>query len=187
MMTPEELLDSTNNAEAMVSSDLVYSGRVLKLRCDTVRLSNGEKSKREYIEHPGAVIVVPRLADGRTLVVSQYRYPVKQNVIEFPAGKMEAGEPPMKTAARELTEETGYRAGTLRPIYTWRPSVATSNEVIQVYEARELTFVGQQCDEGEILKFTPITIDALMKCAELGQIIDPKTHLLIHWLDRNRD
>lgn len=181
----EQLLNR-RNAEKTISSEAVYGGRVLKVRRDRVQLSNGLESVREYVEHPGAVILVPRLPHGRTLVVSQYRYPVRQNVIEFPAGKMEPGEAPEITARRELIEETGYEAGALRQIYSWRPSVATSTEIIQVYEATDLKFVGQNCEEGEILECVPISIDELVELMRQGHIIDPKTHLLIHWLDANR-
>ncbi|MDL2339261.1 MAG: NUDIX hydrolase, partial [Pseudomonadota bacterium] len=96
--------------EDCVEAKQVYRGHFLDVRCDVVRLPNGTTAMREYIVHPGAVMIVPLLDDGRLVVERQYRYPVAQVMLEFPAGKLEGGEAPLTCAIRELAEETGYRA-----------------------------------------------------------------------------
>ena len=96
--------------EERVASEAPYEGRFLKIRNDTVRLPNGHTSTREYVVHPGAVVVIPLLDDGRVLLERQFRYPVGQVMTEFPAGKLDPGEDPLVCGQRELLEETGYSA-----------------------------------------------------------------------------
>jgi len=102
--------------EERVSTEAAYDGRFLKIRNDTVRLPNGNTSTREYVVHPGAVVVIPLLDDGRVLLERQFRYPHGRDFIELPAGKLEPSEPHLETAKRELLEETGYVAGRLMPL-----------------------------------------------------------------------
>ena len=96
--------------EERVSSEAAYDGRFLKIRNDVVRLPNGNTSTREYVVHPGAVVVIPLLDDGRVLLERQYRYPIGRVMTEFPAGKLDPGEDPLACGKRELLEETGYTA-----------------------------------------------------------------------------
>ena len=102
--------------ETKVSSEQVFDGKLLHVRRDTVRLPDGSLATREYVVHPGAVLIVPVLPDGRLVVERQYRYPVGQVFIEFPAGKLDPGEAEIATARRELAEETGYAAATWTPL-----------------------------------------------------------------------
>jgi ADP-ribose pyrophosphatase len=96
--------------ETRLASEAVFDGRLLHVRRDTVQLPNGRTSTREYVVHPGAVLIAPRLDDGRWVVERQFRYPVGRVFLEFPAGKRDAGESARETGERELLEETGYRA-----------------------------------------------------------------------------
>ena len=111
--------------EELVSSVAAYDGRFLKIRNDTVRLPNGNTSTREYVVHPGAVVVIPLLDDGRVLLERQFRYPIGRVMTEFPAGKLDPGEDPLACGKRELLEETGYTAahGPTPARCTWRSPI----------------------------------------------------------------
>ena len=168
--------------ETRVESQQVYKGHFLDVRRDVVRLPNGHNTQREYIVHPGAVMVVPILDDGRLVVERQYRYPVQAVMIEFPAGKLDAGEASLACAQRELLEETGYsarqwaRAGVLHPVISY------STEFIDIWFARDLTLGKRKLDEGEFLDvFTATSVELLAWCCG-GQITDAKTLTGILWL-----
>jgi ADP-ribose pyrophosphatase len=103
--------------EETTGSERIYEGRIINLRVDTVRLPSGRESKREVIEHKGAVCIVPVLDDGRVMLVRQFRKASGQSLLEVPAGGLEEGESPEQCAARELMEECGFRPGKLVPIY----------------------------------------------------------------------
>ncbi|MEN9887090.1 MAG: hypothetical protein RL758_1668, partial [Pseudomonadota bacterium] len=111
--------------ETTLSSEAVYQGDFLHIRSDSVRLPDGTHATREYVVHPGAVMIVPLLEDGRVVVERQYRYPLHRAMIEFPAGKLDPGESVLACAQRELAEETGYRAdewaraGVLHPVISY--------------------------------------------------------------------
>src|SRR5438477_12540359 len=109
---PDHRNDDAHLIEIRVSSETVFDGALLHVRRDVVRLPNGKPATREYVVHPGAVLMVPVLPDGRLVVVRQYRYPLDRVFIEFPAGKLDANEGALATARRELKEETGYHAAT---------------------------------------------------------------------------
>src|SRR5512144_280376 len=98
--------------ETRVASECVFDGKLLHVRRDQVRLPDGHVATREYIVHPGAVLIVPVRDDGRLVVERQFRYPLNRVMIEFPAGKLDPGESPIATAKRELIEEAGYEART---------------------------------------------------------------------------
>lgn len=172
--------------ELRQSTDKILSGRFLQVFCDQVALPDGETTFREYIVHPGAVMVIPLLTDdqGQTRVVleRQFRYPVGQVMIEFPAGKLDPGEDVLTCAKRELLEETGYsarqwaRAGLLHPVISY------STEFIEVWFARGLQLHTRKLDEGEFLEvFTATTADLLNWCRE-GKVTDSKTLIGALWL-----
>ncbi len=102
--------DDPHLVETAIASDVVFAGKLLEVRSDRVRLPDGVEATREFVVHPGAVLVVPVLADGRLVLERQFRYPVRRVMLEFPAGKIDAGETPLETARRELVEEVGYTA-----------------------------------------------------------------------------
>jgi ADP-ribose pyrophosphatase len=161
--------------ETRVSSEPVYQGALLHVRCDRVRLPDGALATREYIVHPGAVLVVPVLPDGRLVVERQYRYPVGRVFVEFPAGKLDPGEAELVTAQRELAEEAGYVAATWTPLGRVHSVVGYSNEAIDFYIAEELTHVGAKLDDGEFLEIVTMSVDEMLAALDRGEITDAKT------------
>jgi ADP-ribose pyrophosphatase len=167
--------DDSHLVESKLASETVFSGRLLEVRRDTVRLPDGGQATREFVVHPGAVLVVPVLDDGRLVLERQFRYPVGRVMLEFPAGKIDAGETPLATAQRELTEEAGYAATSWKKLGTLHPEIGYSTEFIDLYEARGLAFVGARLDEGEFLDIVAMTEDELLLTYDCGGFTDAKS------------
>lgn len=170
--------------EDEVDSELAYDGSFLKVNKDTVRLPDGKQSYREYIRHPGAVVVLPVFDDGRVLLERQYRYPLRRVFIEFPAGKIDAGEDPMVCAQRELVEETGYTAAQWQYLTTIHNAIAYSDEHLDVFLARGLTAGESRLDDGEFLETFTATVPEMMEWVRNGTITDVKTVIGAFWLER---
>jgi ADP-ribose pyrophosphatase len=162
-------------AETRIDGEQVYSGVLLDVRRDRVRLPDGHESLREYVVHPGAVLVVPVLDDGRLLVERQFRYPLQRVFIEFPAGKLDAGEDALATARRELIEETGYAAARFTRLGVVHPVISYSTESIELYVAEDLTHVGAKLDHGEFLEILTMSLEELLVALDEGDITDAKT------------
>ena len=167
--------DDAHLIETKVSSEQVFDGRLLHVRRDTVRLPDGGLATREYVVHPGAVLIVPVLRDGRLVVERQYRYPVGRVLIEFPAGKLDPGEAELATAQRELAEEAGFAAGKWTTLGRVHSVVGYSNEAIDLYVAEELTHVGAKLDAGEFLEILTMSLDEMLAALDRGEITDAKT------------
>lgn len=168
--------------ETKVSSDPVYKGSFLNILRDTVQLPSGKQATREYVVHPGAVVVIAILDDGRLVLERQYRYPIGQVVVEFPAGKLDAGENPQFCGQRELHEETGYRAKLWAYAGPMHMAMAYSNEVIHIFFAKELTLGERKLDDGESLDvFTATPAELLVMCGQ-GMVTDAKTLTCTLWL-----
>jgi ADP-ribose pyrophosphatase len=163
--------------ETRIASEDVFDGKLLHVKRDTVRLPDGETATREYIAHPGAVMIIPRLPEGKLLMERQFRYPLARIFIEFPAGKIDPGEDPSATAARELLEETGYAAERWAHIGTLHPLITYSTERIEIYIADALTFVGAKLDAGEFVETFSTTLDEALTWIDRGEITDVKTML----------
>jgi len=167
----------THLVETRIASEDVFDGKLLHVKRDTVRLPDGKTATREYIAHPGAVMIIPRLPDGKLLMERQFRYPLARVFIEFPAGKIDPGEDPATTAARELLEETGYTAERWAHIGTLHPLITYSTERIEIYTADALTFVGAKLDAGEFVEIITATLEEALTWIDRGELTDVKTML----------
>jgi len=166
----------------------LFKGNFLHALRDTVRLPDGQLATREYVIHPGAVVVVPLVQgeDDQTRVVleRQFRYPVGQVMVELPAGKLEVGEDPLLCGQRELLEETGYTASEWARAGQMHLAIAYSTEVIHVYFARGLTLGQQQLDAGEFLDVFTATPQELVQWCRKGTVTDAKTLSCMVWLQQ---
>ena len=172
--------------ETKIASEDIFKGKLLHVKRDTVRLPDDATATREYIVHPGAVMIVPRLPDGKLLFERQYRYPLDRIFIEFPAGKIDEDETPEATARRELLEETGYEAAHWSYLATLHPLITYSTERIDIYLADELTHVGAQLDHGEFVETFSATLDQALAWLDRGEITDVKTMLGLLLLARSK-
>lgn len=175
-------MSDSHLVEVKLHSEQVLKGDFLDVRRDIVRLPDGSEASREYVIHPGAVMIVAQLNDGQLVLERQFRYPVQAVMIEFPAGKLDAGEASLACAQRELLEETGYtarewaRAGVLHPVISY------STEFIDIWFARGLTLSERKLDAGEFLDVFTASQAALLDMSRSGQITDAKTLTGILWL-----
>lgn len=176
--------DDAHLRETTLESRLVYEGHFLKVSRDRIRLPDGRESAREFIRHPGAVMIVPLLDDGRLLLERQYRYPMERVMLEFPAGKLDPGEDKLACAQRELLEETGYRAAEWAHAGVLHNAIAYSDEGIEIFFARGLVAGERQLDEGEFLDLVTHTPAELDQLAAHGLLTDAKTLIGMLWLSR---
>ena len=170
--------------EEKISGAVVYAGGFLDVHRDLVRLPDGSQGTREYIHHPGAVLIVPLLPDGRVLLERQYRYPQGREFIEVPAGKRDAGEDPLATAKRELLEETGYVASDWKHFGVFHTAIAYSDEGIEMFVAKGLEKREAKLDAGEFLEIFDVKFEAAVEMVRDGRITDAKTVAALLWLDR---
>jgi len=172
---PKASPDDAHLTETEVASESVFDGKLLHVRRDTVRLPDGSLATREYVVHPGAVLVIPVLPDGRLVVLRQFRYPVGAVFVEFPAGKLDPGEAGLATAQRELAEEAGYTATTWTPLGRIHSVVGYSDETIDFFIAEGLTHVGATPDDGEFLEIVILNLGEMLAALDRGEITDAKT------------
>ena len=153
---------------------------------DEVALPAGGTSVREYIRHPGAAVMVPRLDDGRLIFVRQFRYALDRVMVEFPAGKLDPGEDPAVAAARELVEEIGYHPGKLTHLGLIHPCIGYSDERIEVYLAEELLPRPAAPEADELLEPFKLDLKEALKWVRQGKITDVKTIIALYWTERHR-
>ena len=185
-MIDESVLDDQHLIETPLASRVLAQGTFLEVRIDEVRLPDGHTATREYIKHPGAVAVLALLDNGEVLLERQYRHPVRQVMLEIPAGKIDAGETLLGCAQRELLEETGYRAAEWARAGSLHVAVGCSDEVIHLFFARGLKAGAQQLDHGELIDVTSLPEATLDAMAARGEITDSKTLFALQWLQRWR-
>lgn len=170
--------------ETRLSGEQIFKGTLLDVRRDRVRLPDGRESVREYIVHPGAVVMIPLLPDGKLGLIRQYRYSMGQEQVELPAGKLGGGEDPLESARRELEEEIGYRAGKLTCLSEIHPCIGYSNERMWLFLAEELEKSRPDNDHDEFIELLPTPLPRAVEMVWEGVITDMKTIIGILWARR---
>ncbi|MBC7489713.1 MAG: NUDIX hydrolase [Glaciimonas sp.] len=168
----------------MLDSTLAYNGDFLKVKRDTVALPDGKPTIREYIKHPGVVVVLPLFEDGTVLLERQFRYPLDRIFIEFPAGKIDPDEDHLSCAKRELQEETGYTATDWHYVCTIHNAIAYADEHLEIYLARDLSAGERRLDDGEFLDVFKAPVGEVLQWVREGKITDVKTVIGAFWLEK---
>ncbi len=174
----EELIEKYLDGEA------VYKGSFFNVQKDRIRLPDGGIATREYIRHPGAVVILPLFDDGTVLVERQFRYPLNRIFIEFPAGKIDQGEDTLICAKRELEEETGYRASDWKFVTTIHNAIGYSDERLFVYLARNLEAGAVHLDDEEFIQTFRLPVGELLEWVRMGKVTDVKTVIGAFWLEK---
>jgi ADP-ribose pyrophosphatase len=170
-------------AEEALDSRLAWEGAFLRVYKDTVRAPDGHIAPREYLRHPGAVMVVPLLDNGEVVLERQYRYPLRRSFVEFPAGKIDPGEDILACAQRELLEETGYVAAEWVYLGGFHNAIGYCDEKIEVYLARGLRHEGAGTDDGEVLEVFAVPLAELKRRVSGGDVSDVKTIVGLYWTE----
>ena len=181
---PVARADDAHLIEQAVSSQTLLSGGFLEVRRDTVRLPDGRAATREFVQHPGAVAVIPMLDDGRLVLVRQHRYPVGKVLLEWPAGKLDPTESTLACAQRELQEETGYTATEWAYAGEVHNAAAYSTESIWLWFARGLRSGPTRLDDGEFVETVALSLPELLALDTQGALADVKTLVGLHWLQQ---
>lgn len=170
--------------ESTVDSEEVFAGKLLHVKRDTVRLPDGREATREFVTHPGAVVMIAELPNGKLLFERQFRYPLDSVFLELPAGKIHSGEDILLTAKRELQEETGYAAETWHYLGVIHSCIGYSDERIEIFFARGLTFVGHALDDGEFLEVHELDLAEALEAVREGRLTDGKSVAGLLWAER---
>ena len=170
--------------EKTIFSENIFKGKLLDVRKDKVTLPNNEMGFREWINHPGAACSVPLLSGNKIILVKQYRYPIREETIEIPAGKIDLGEDPEKCAYRELEEETGYKAKELTLLTSFYPAIGFANEKIWIYLAKNLVKSNSNTDKDEFVETISVDLNIALDMVAQGMIKDSKTIIGLMWLDK---
>lgn len=161
--------------EKTMKTEKIYEGKILNLRIDTVELPDKKYSKREIVEHPGAVAIIALTENNEIVLVKQYRKAIERELIEVPAGKLEIGEEPKETVIRELKEETGYTAKKIDYLLEFYTSPGFTNEKVYLFLADELIEGEAQPEKDEYIEVIHLKLDDLIELINKGEITDSKT------------
>ena len=164
-----------SSPEKVLSSEQIYDGKVVNLRVDTIQLPSGNVTKREIMEHGGAVAILPILPDGRIGMIKQWRSATQEYLWELPAGGLESGESPQACARRELVEEIGYEAGKLTQLFQCYLAPGYSSEMLYCFLGEDLKEVGAQPEEDESIELVPMKLEEALPLIDNGEIRDSKT------------
>ncbi|MBL8502733.1 MAG: NUDIX hydrolase [Rhodocyclaceae bacterium] len=170
--------------ETGLDREEVFAGQLLHVRRDTVRLPDGKQACREFVTHPGAVLMIAELPNGKLLFERQFRYPLDRVFLELPAGKIHPGEEILLTAQRELREETGYVAEHWHHLGTIHPCIGYSDERIEIFFARGLSHVGHALDDGEFLEVHELGLEEAIEAVRDGRLTDGKSVAGLFWAER---
>jgi ADP-ribose pyrophosphatase len=168
----------------LLSSEQIFQGLVFQIERDRLVESNGLEIVREVVRHQGGAGALPIFEDGRVALVRQYRHPARRELLEIPAGKLEAGEAPAECAARELEQEIGWRAGHLEKLCEFYTTPGFCEEKLYVYLALDLQATAQQLDDDEILEVVYLPLAEALQLAARGEIEDSKTLIALLWAER---
>lgn len=182
MTTRNVTHDDRHLTEQTLERQEVLRGGFIRVVRDTVRLPDGGTAQREFIQHPGAVVVVALRDDGQVVLERQYRHPVARVMVELPAGKIDSGEAPLACARRELLEETGYTAREWAHAGTIHPCIGYSDEFIDIWFARGLSVGERRLDEGEFLDVITASPQELLQWCRDGRVTDGKTLSAALWI-----
>lgn len=158
-----------------MKTSTIYKAKMFDLKKKRLRLPNGNDFEMTYIDHPGAVVIVPVLGKDKIALIRQYRAAIGQYIYEVPAGTMEPEQSPLNNAKRELIEETGYKAGKMTLLGKIFPVPGYSTEKEYVYKAEKLTFVGAENEKDEIIRTMVFSRKGIKKMFRSGKIVDAKT------------
>ncbi|MEG0472013.1 MAG: NUDIX hydrolase [Solibacillus sp.] len=174
--------------EKTIQSKQIFDGKVISLKVDDVLLPNGATSKREVVNHPGAVAIIAITENNKILLVEQFRKALERSIIEIPAGKIEKEEEPIVTARRELEEETGYTAKSLHYLQSFATSPGFADEIIHVFVARHLTKMqtAAQLDEDEFVELMEVSLEEAEQMVNDQRIFDAKTVFAVLWMKINQ-
>jgi ADP-ribose pyrophosphatase len=187
MTDQDKSMKDSHLRESGMASEEVFSGKLLHVRRDTVRLPDGKEATREFVTHPGAVIMIAELPNGKLLFERQFRYPLDRVFLELPAGKIHPGEDTLLTAQRELQEETGYVAHDWHYLGVIHPCIGYSDERIEIFFARGLTHVGHALDDGEFLEVHELGLAEAIEAVRDGRLTDGKSVAGLLWAERVLD
>lgn len=170
--------------EKTIKTEHIFTGKVISLQVDDVELPDGKTAKREIVKHPGAVAVIAVTADNKIVMVEQFRKALERNLVEIPAGKLEKGEDPLSCAARELEEETGYVCETLELVNSFYVSPGFADEIVHVYEARDLSKKENPAeqDEDEFINLLELSLEEAEQYIQQQKIYDAKTIFAVQYL-----
>ncbi|MCC6474366.1 MAG: NUDIX hydrolase [Burkholderiales bacterium] len=171
-------------AEVTLESESVFRGALLHVKRDRVRVPGGREAIREYVIHPGAVVIIAFTAAGEVVLERQHRYALGRDFIELPAGKIDPGEAPAQTAQRELAEETGYSAERWRYLGVMHPCIGYSNERIEIFLAEGLVAAQARPEHGELLEVFTAPLPRALAWVREGLITDAKSITALFWAEK---